>query len=115
MIVVIKPVLAVIRDVQIRPAVVVVIADGHAKSPSLVGDARFVRHVGKRAVVIVVKKRGARRLLFSSHCIKGGTIHEINVGPAVVVVIKNCHTGAGRFEDQVFLRRAGNVLELVEP
>src|SRR5207248_2371525 len=55
MVVVVQPVLSEVSDVNIRPAVVVVIADGHPESPSVVRYARFRRHVHKCAIVIVVK------------------------------------------------------------
>src|SRR5205823_2672410 len=40
MVVVVQPVLSEVSDVNIRPAVVVVIADGHPESPSVVRYAR---------------------------------------------------------------------------
>src|SRR5260221_9030853 len=50
-IVVVQPVLAVIRDIDVRPAVVVVIAHCNAKSPAEIGDAGFFGDIGESAVV----------------------------------------------------------------
>src|SRR5919205_4289267 len=60
-IVVIKPILPVVGDVDIRPAIVVVIADGDSESPTLICYTGFLSDVSKRAVMIVVKKHGLRR------------------------------------------------------
>ena len=57
----VEAVFAVVGDVDVGPAVVVVIGDGDAEAPTFVGDARFVRDVGERAIVIVVEEHGARR------------------------------------------------------
>src|SRR5690349_8435631 len=99
MIVVIEAVLGVIRYVQVGPAVVVVVPHGHAESPALVGHACFVRNVSKSAVVIVVKESGTGRLSFSMQRTESRTIDQINVRPAIVVVIENGHTRTGSFED----------------
>src|SRR6266550_4447280 len=61
-IVVIKDCAAVAGDVQIRIAVIVVVADGDSLTiVALTADAGFFRHVGKRSVTIVVVKRGTQR------------------------------------------------------
>src|ERR1700757_1298061 len=45
-IVVIKTVLSVIRDVDVRPAIIIVIAYGHAESPPLIRHAGFGSYIG---------------------------------------------------------------------
>ncbi len=55
MVVVIQPVLAVVRHVDVRPAVVIVVTHGHAKSPTFVCNARFFRDIGERSVMVVVQ------------------------------------------------------------
>ncbi len=67
MIVVIEAVLAEIADVHIRPAVVIVIADGDAEAPAVVGYAGLCGHVRECAIVIVVKQRGMRWRGFARH------------------------------------------------
>ena len=60
-VVVVEAVLAEVGDVDVGPAVVVVVADGYAEAPAVVGDAGLGRDVGEGAVVIVVEERGVRR------------------------------------------------------
>ena len=55
-VVVIQHVFAVVGDVKVGPAVVVVVADADALAPAGVDEAGFFRDVGERAVVIVVIK-----------------------------------------------------------
>jgi hypothetical protein len=45
-----------VREVNVRPAIIVVITDCHAKSPTLVGNTGLVSNVGKSAVVVIVQK-----------------------------------------------------------
>jgi hypothetical protein len=57
-IVVIQAIFAVVRDINVRPAVVVIVTDRDAKSPPFVGYASLLRYVGERSIVVVVKQRG---------------------------------------------------------
>ena len=52
--------------------------------------------------MIVVEERGMRRGGFAVECVKGGAVDEVNVEPAVMVVVEQRDTGAFGFED-VFL------------
>ena len=51
--------------------------------------------------MIVVEQVIRRSGTVGSLC-QGSSIHDEDVGPAVIVVIKNCDAGAGSFDD-VFL------------
>ena len=64
MVVVIKPVLAEVADIDIRPAVVVIIRNSNADSPALIGDTCFRSHVGECTVVVVMKERSFGRQPF---------------------------------------------------
>ena len=113
MVVVVETVFAVVGDVDVRPAVVVVIGCGHTKSPALLVDAGPVGDIGERAVVIVVEEawRAGRALR-----LVGGerrAVQQVNVQPAVVVVVKQGYAGAGSFEDGAFRRRP-DVMKFVE-
>ena len=55
MIVAIEAVLAKVRNVDIRPAVIIEIADGDSEAPALVGDSRLFSYIGERAIAIVVE------------------------------------------------------------
>src|SRR5450432_1110132 len=49
-IVVVKAILSVVGDVDVGPAVIVVVADRDPKPPSLIGNPGLLSHVGKRAI-----------------------------------------------------------------
>src|SRR4029077_1618920 len=104
MIVVIKAVFAKISDINIWPAVVVVIADGNAKSRAFVGYAGFIRNVAKSAIVIIVKQHGPRRRFFSFEGCDGGTVEQIYIEPAVVVVVEQSHAGTWHLNNRAFIR-----------
>src|SRR5260370_10912331 len=115
MFVLIESILAVINDVQIRPAVIVEVAYRHAKPPSLIGYACLFGDVGERSVVIVMKQSRTGRAPFALESIKGRSINQINVRPSVVVIVKNRHTGTRSLQDQILLRCSRDMFELVEP
>ena len=106
MIVVVEAVLAQICHIQIGPAIVVVIANGNADAPAIVGHARLRRDVRKCAVVIVMKERCVRRLGFSVHGVIGHAIDEIDIEPSIVVVVEQCYSTAEGLHDILFGARA---------
>src|SRR6266699_6499602 len=114
MIVVEKTVLPVVGHVDVRPAIVIVILNGYTEAPSLVCHARFFRHFGERAIVIVVQQHGARRRLLPVERGKRGPVEQINVQPAVVIVVAEGDTGAGHFKDGGLLWSSGAMVEFVE-
>ena len=115
MIVVVETVLSIIGNVQVRPAIVIVIAHGYAEAPSLVRHARLVRDVGKRAVVIVVKQHGARSGLLPLQRTECGTVEQINVQPPVIVIVEQGHPGTRSLENRGLLRAPGTVQEFGQP
>ena len=98
----IQPVLAVVGHIQVVPAIIVIITDANTLSPACGDEARLRRDIGERAVVIVVVQM-IRRSVLGGTLVERGAIHNENVGPAVVVVIKNCDPGTGSL-DNVLLR-----------
>ena len=96
-------------DEQVGPAVVVVVAHHGSLGPAGIAHARLVGDVGKRAVVIVVVERAARLLAGLRH-LHALRIGEVDVGPAVAVVVDEGHAAAHRLDD-VFLFRAGEMFE----
>src|ERR1700733_703950 len=105
-IVVIQTILAEVRNVEIRPAVVIVVSYNYAETPAIVGNAGLLRNVGKRAVVVVVKQRrmGWRRL--SGHGIVSRPTDQINVEPAVVVIIEQRYSRTYGLDDESVFGRA---------
>ena len=102
-------VLAEAGHVEVVEAVVVVVADGSAHAPAHVADARLVRHVGERAVSVVVVE-GALRFPAGLHHVNGQGVDEVDVEEAVVVVIKEGHAAAHGLDDIFFFGR-GDVPE----
>ena len=110
-IVVVEPVLAVVAHVDVGPAVVVVVGNRAAISPAVVGHAGLLRDIGERAVVIVVEQRGVRRLFLAVERVEGRAVDEVDIEPAVVVVVDQANAGAVGLDDEVLLRGA----HLVDP
>src|SRR2546425_7861309 len=83
-IVVVQNIFAVVGDVQIFEAVVVVITDAHALAPTGVSQTGLCGDVGERAVMIVVIEM-ARRSFTGSRGFESRPIHNENIRPAVIV------------------------------
>ena len=98
-------------DVNVFPAVVVVVADGHAVSPTAKIQARLRRDIGKRAVMIVVIK--ARRMAFARAVVLDRrAINQKNVHPAVVVVVERGRATALGFDDVELLPAAASQVKI---
>ena len=65
-----------------------------------------MRDIGESSVVVVVKQRGMRRLFLAVQRIEGRAIDQVNVEPAVVVVIDQAHARAVGLDNEVLLRHA---------
>ena len=109
-IVVVEAVLAEVADEDIGPAVVVVVADCCAESPAVVGYACFRGDIGKRTVVVVVEQGCMRWLSLSAHSIVGRAVDEVDIEPAIVVVVDETHARSIRLENVFLLARAHDVL-----
>src|SRR5882762_3181027 len=90
--------MAVVSNVKIVPAIVVVIAHAHALAPARSNEPGVLGHVGKGAVVIVVVEMIRGRVL-SRWTLQSGPIDEENIRPAVIVVIEDCHASACCLDD----------------
>ena len=85
----IKDAAAVLRDIEVRKTVAVVIPDSDALAKTARRHACFFRYVGKRSVAIVLVERVAQRWVRGEK-IALATVHQVNVHPAVVVIIEKC-------------------------
>jgi len=65
--------------------------------------------------MIVMKKHRARRSFFSLQCGDRRSIQQINIQPAVVVVIDERHARTGRFDDGFLFRAARAMVKFVQP
>src|ERR1035441_5762450 len=100
--VVIQAVLPVVGDVEIFPSVVVVIADADPLAPARRSQTRFHSDISEGAVVIVaIEMIGGS--FTRGKAFQGCSVHQKNVGPAVVIVVENGRAGASGFDD-VLLR-----------
>ncbi len=64
--------------------------------------------------MIVVEEHGVGRRVLPFHRGCSGSVEEIDVQPAVVVVVEKSDAGAGCVEDGGFFGRAGAMVEFVE-
>ena len=107
----IQDVRAEVRDVEIDPAVVVVVAGAGAHPVLAMADARSIGHVLERAVA-AIPVQAVPRLLRHRRIGERATVDEEDVDPAVVVVVEEQPARADGF-DQVFVgARAVDVAEV---
>src|SRR5215467_14417169 len=67
------------RHKQIQQTIPVVVAPGWPRGPTTKSDAGFLRHIGKRPIMIVMVKT-----IFA-------VVRDVNVRPAIIVVIADSH------------------------
>src|SRR5260370_6786660 len=114
-IVVVEAILSPVCDEDVGPTIVVIIADSYAESPPVVRDACLGGNVSKRAVMIVMKKRGMGSLFPAIEGIESRAVYQINIQPTVVIVIKQRDAGSIRVDDERLLRRPHLVAPASEP
>jgi len=56
-----KTILAKVGDVDIGPAIVVIIAHGNAEAPAVIRDPGLHAHIRERSVTVVVEESRVRR------------------------------------------------------
>ena len=100
-----------IGNVKIFPAVVVVVADGYAESPAAMCDSGFRRHVMERAIVIIAVKL-AGMAFAGVNIFDGRSVDEVNIHPAIVVVIENGNPAAHRVHDVALVDCSAGQMEV---
>ena len=95
----VEAVFADVGDVDVGPAVVVKVGDGHASAPAIVGDTGLGGDVSEGAVVIVAEERGVGWGGFAGERVDRGTVDNIDGEPAGVVVVDEADAGAFGFDD----------------
>src|SRR5262249_23098138 len=91
---------------KIVPAIVVIVPDADAGLPSCSRQTRFLGHIGERAVAIVfveVRRGGLARWPFG---IQPRPVREIDVEPAVVIVIEKSQATSFCFDDRLLTFRS---------
>src|SRR6185437_14482269 len=105
-IVAVKDVGAQAGDVNIGPAIIVIVARRAAVGPAGGSDAGLVGHVRKSTIVIVVVKGATRGLVLQGH-VHCRRIGEINIQPAIAVVIQKQNAAAHGFGNVLLFGRVG--------
>src|SRR5258708_20652032 len=81
MVVVVEPVLAVVADKEIGPAVIVIIRNRAAVSPAIIRHTGLLRYFGERSVMIIVEQCGVWRLFLSIQRIQCPPLPEVDIEP----------------------------------
>ncbi len=97
----VQDIFPVVGDVKIFETIIVIVADAHPLAPSCVCEPRLFRYVGEGAVMIIAVEM-VRRCFARGETFQLRAVHDENVGPAIIVVIKNRNAGAGGFENVFF-------------
>ena len=82
--------------VEIRKSIAVVIADGNSHSVCVPGHSGFHSHIGESAITVIAIERVPQGLWRTVE-ITGPAVDEVNIHPAIVVVIEKCATRSDRF------------------
>ena len=109
-VIVVQAVLPQIGDVEIGPAIVVIVAHRAAKPPPVIRDSRFFRHLGKRSIAVVVEERRVRRNRLPAQCVDGRSIHQVDVEPAVVVVVEKADARTLGLDNDLLRGSAGRIV-----
>src|SRR5271157_2549382 len=89
---------------QVVPTVIVIVAHTDARAPSGAAQAGFFRHVGERAVTVVLKEvlRGRLAIGIRFFARQAVPVGKVDVEPAILVVIEKGQSTTLGFND-VFL------------
>ena len=99
----VENVVSVLGDVQIGEPISIIVTDGHTLAVCPTSNSGFRCHIGKSSVAIVTIKRIPQRRIRIEK-IAVAAVHEIDVHPAVAIVIQKGTACPGSLR-QVVLRR----------
>ena len=88
---------------EIVPAVVVVVAHADSGLPAGAGESGFFGDVGERSVAIVFVQVRRRSFARGPVRVEARSVRQIDIEPAVVVVIEKGETAAFGFDDVVLV------------
>src|SRR5882724_4166487 len=98
MVIMIETVLPVIRYVQVFPTIIIVIPDANALTPSGGNKAGLHGELRESPIMIVaIQVIGGSLIGWESF--QCGSVHNENVWPSVVIIVKNGHACSGRLDD----------------
>jgi hypothetical protein len=101
-VVAVEDVLAVVGDKEVVEAVVVVVADAAALTPSAATQAGLEGDIGEGAIAIIFEEAGDGFLAFGE-ALETCAVDEEDVEPVVVIVVVEGDTAAGGFEEILVL------------
>src|ERR1700678_533797 len=93
-VVVVQKVLAPVGDKNVLKAIVVIVTDTHALSPTRMGQACLGSDVAESAVPIIVKQLVGGMILVR-RSIQSSSVHQKDVQPSIIVVVDERHPRAG--------------------
>ena len=88
---------------EIVPAVVVVIADADTGLPAGAREAGFFRDIGKSSVAVVFVQMGCGSFPRRPVGVEARSVRQINIQPAVMIVIEKRQSTTFGFNDVFFL------------
>src|SRR5580658_9170477 len=100
---------------KVVPSVVVVVAYAHAGLPSGARQTRLFRNIGKGAVAVVLVEVRCRLGSGRPLRVEPIAIAEIDVEPAVVVVVEESHPAALGLDDRTFVLDSAPDIGDVQP
>src|SRR4051812_27743027 len=84
---------------EIVPSVVIVVSNTDTCLPTSPREPRFLSNIGKGTIAIVLIKACCRGLPNRPVGIEAGTIREIDVQPAIMIVVKESNAAAFCFDN----------------
>src|SRR5208283_2347549 len=91
------------RAKQVVPAIVIEIAHADASLPAGAAEAGFGCDVSERSVAVVVIKLGGGRMAWRPFCVQASSVGEINVQPAILIVIEERDAAAFGLNDVILV------------
>src|SRR6266849_3363821 len=101
MVIMIETVLPVIRDVEVYPTIIIIVSDANALTPSRGNKSGLHGDIRESPIMIVVIQVVGGGLI-GWESFQRGAVHNENIRPSVVVIIKDGHPRSGCLDD-VFL------------
>src|ERR1700722_3932301 len=98
----VQTVFAEIGYIQIRPAIVVVIAHRDTHAPAVVSNSSLLRYVSECAIVVVMEQRRMLRGSFAGKRFVAETVYKEDVEPSVIVIVQQCNSATERLNDKGF-------------
>src|SRR5712692_3291335 len=89
------------RDIQICPAIIVIIAGTDTLSPACQRHTRFSGCVSERSIAIVVIEMAGRFLPFGK-TLERRAVNEKDVRPSIIVIVNERRSASRCFDDVLF-------------